>query len=288
MKIEELTDAIGAIDCKYVEEAELWHGAKKRLLLPGMLIPLAACLSLAVYGTHGLLNRRGAAESGESAAGAESAVEQSAEENGRKAAGNAWEGAGQETDGGAVTSGGLSDVAEPAGGQKQEADDSGTQIRVNEVKTFSSTIYDIASPERVEWFRAEELAQYYGTLVVPECLPEGLVPEGADEARYAVAYDGKDTVVDDNNTLTFSDESGRRALDISVRTVEQAGEVFSFADDGLAVSRVNGREVTIGHYRGKEGDDCFLAAFEVRGVLFTVRSTNLTEAELIDILSALA
>ncbi len=305
MKIEELTDAIGAIDLKYVEEAERWRGTKKRLLFRTM-IPLAACLCLVAYGIYGMPGRRGATGAGESAGGVESAAEQTAD--------NTWESAGQNADGGAAEAGGMADGAESGGGtpqtggtgQGQEADDlaagcaemaveegqkakeGATQIRLNEVQTFSSTIYDIAAPERVEWFQAEELAQYYGTVVVPERLPEGLVPEGADEARYAVAYDAKDKVVDDNNTLTFSDESGRRVLDISARTVERAGEVVSFADDGLAVSLINGREVTIGHYRGKDGDDYFLAVFEVCGVRFTVQSTNLTEAELADVLSMLA
>lgn len=316
MRIEELTDAIGAIDFRFVEEAEQWRGAKKRLPRFCTLIPLAACLCLAVYGTYGLLSRGGAAEPGEGAGGAKLTAEQAEEADGMKAADNAREGAGQDMGGSARASGSLADSAESAGGQKAEtggtgsavgqgtdgaaadsvemdaggeqtADGGGMQIRVNEVKTFSSTIYDIAAPERVEWFSASELARYYGTVVVPERLPAGLVPKNADEACYAVAYDAKDQVADDNNTLNFSDDNSGRTLDISVRTVEQAGEVISFADAGLEISLVNGREVTIGHYRGRDGEDCFLAIFDVGSVMFTVQSRNLTEAELVGILAGL-
>lgn len=335
MKIEELTDAIGAIDPKYVEEAERWRGAGVRRRCSRALLPLAACVCLALYGTYGLWNR-GAQRSGESAGGAESIAEEKAEKPadavpemdggaegaaGEQTAGAASGGAGQdlygeeaagaasdaagadrEKEGSAKTESSAADragpdAAEPGDGAGQEAVGE-TQIRVNEVETLSGTIYDVAEPDHVEWLSAAELGQYYGTTVVPERLPAGLVSvEGGAEgsgtsaesgaACYAVAYDAQGRVVNDNNTLTFSDWDGVRSLKISVRTVEQAGEVIAFVDSGLEISLVNGREVTIGHYSGRDGEDCFLALSQVGGVRFTVRSVNLTEAELAEVLSGL-
>lgn len=294
MKTGELTDAIGSIDFRFVEEAEKWEGTYRRPRRFKALLPLAACLCLAAAGgVYGLWDYAAGTGTGESAGGAESA----AEADGAGASGSG--GFSEETDGADVLAGasGRAEETDGAGidgaeaGQPEEnAGDTaggGTQIRVNEVEELSCTIYDGNAPERVEQFEAEELAGYYGTVVVPDRLPEGLALENASEAPYKVAYDAEDRVMDDNNTLSFSDESGSRKLEISVRTVEQAGEVVSFKDSGLRTSLVQGKKVTIGHYRETDGDDGYLAIFEAGGVIFTVRGRNLSEAEFVLVLSGL-
>lgn len=167
MNTDEMMDAIGKIDLKYVQEAEeyhakksggsaAWYGRYKRLL------PIAACLALVIVGSgvYGLLS---AGDGADKSGGADGAAMESAADAGASD-GGAMENAAEEP---APGDAGASDLY----AYSSQNNAAGERIYVNEITEMAVACYDIAGPVRTEYYSAGELEEYYGTRIVPGKLP---------------------------------------------------------------------------------------------------------------------
>lgn len=288
MRVEDLADALGAIDPLYVQEAERRNDAKQadaekirhRLTWGMMRFPVAACFCLMVAGSAFGIWRYGSLGSEDGTAGGmESAAENRADIAEESAA---TDSAGM-TEGNAEADGTdiVKDAAETGSGGYEIEE---TQIIVHEVEELSATYYDIAGPVTEQYFTAEELKDYYGVRILPKALPKGLPAAGELHQEYAIAYGEDGEVLSDNIKIAFA--NGDRELTISLRTME-SGEVISFAEPDLETSVIAGRNVTIGHYSlgtGTAEEDGYLAIFEKGGVTFTLQSRNLSKEEFLSVL----
>lgn len=161
MNTDEIMDAIGKIDLKYVQEAETYHaaGKGKRAVRYGRykrLLPAAACLALMIIGggAYGLWSAGGGAGA---AGGADSGALESAAEDGA-------------SDAAAPAEDGASDSYAAASGTNS----AGERIYVNETAELAVACYDIAGPVRLEYYSAGALEEYYGVKIVPQNLPGDL------------------------------------------------------------------------------------------------------------------
>lgn len=291
MRVEDLAEAMGEIDPVYVQEAERWNAAQQtgsekighRLTRGMQRFPVAACFCIMVAGSIlGIWSYGNSRSEDGTAGGMESAAENRADIAEESAA----------TDSAGMTEGnaeaGSTDIAKDAaetesGGYEIEE----TQIIIHEVEELSATYYDIAGPVTEQYFTAEELEAYYGVRFLPNILPKGLPTIGELHQEYAIAYGEDGEVLCDNIKIAFV--GGDRELTIALRTKE-SGEVIAFAEPDLEASVIAGRNVTIGHYRvgnGTTEEDGYLAIFEKGGVTFTLQSRNLSEEEILSVLTDL-
>lgn len=258
MRVEDLIDAIGAIDPVYVEEAENLVRVKesrpvslslRERIRAGkkVLLPLAACLCLIAAGSaYGLL----------------------------------WD------DGMLRRDQGMPGAAAGAGGVEESADG---RIVINEVEELCSVSIDRSEPASVQRLRPEELHTYFGVSVLPSELPEGYALTDVPKEGCEIGYDGDGRVSDDHILLTYEGASDGGSFTISVRTTE-SGNITSFAADDLAVSQLGGNDVTIAHYmEGTDGSqtDGYLAVFEKKHVIFTVQSRGMEEDDVLLVLRGL-
>lgn len=178
MNTDEMMDAIGKIDLKYVQEAEeyhakkrggsaAWYGRYKRLL------PAAACLALMIVGSgvYGLLS---AGDGADKSGGTDGVAMESAADAGASD-GGAVENAAEEA---ALEDAGASDLYANA----PQNNAAGERIYVNEITEMTVASYDIAGPVRTEYYSAGELEEYYGTRIVPQKLPGDLTAAAGDFA----------------------------------------------------------------------------------------------------------
>ena len=171
--------------------------------------------------------------------------------------------------------------ADEAGVEKAEED---TGLIFNEIREMESIAYDIAEPDQIVSYDAAGLEEYFGTKICPTSIPDGFI---LSDGVYHVGYDKAGEAVDDNNRLIYSDESGGRTLKIGVRTTE-SGIVTRFTDTHLATSLVHGITVTAGCYPiGQTGGYSYVAVFEKDGVIFTIESSGLTEQRFITVIGEL-
>ena len=141
-----------------------------------------------------------------------------------------------------------------------------------------------AEPYQIVSYDAAGLEEYFGTKICPTSIPDGFI---LSDGVYHVGYDKAGEAVDDNNSLIYSDESGERTLKIGVRTTE-SGIVTRFTDTHLATSLVHGITVTAGCYPiGQTGGYSYVAVFEKDGVIFTIESSGLTEQRFITVIGEL-
>ena len=307
MRVEDLIDAIGAIDPVWVEEAENWKRAETRHISfktmrekvragRKVLLPLAACLCLIVAGSaYGLF--RGAdyfsKDKGMSGGAAGSAADAGADGGMEESADSAADaGLPEAAAGGAADAG--APVQETDAGAEETGEAVGTSewgketIAINEVEELCSANIDMETPASVEYWLPEELAGYYGTDVLPEELPEGYGLVRIPAEGYVVGYDKDGALLDDHILLEYEGEEGG-FFTVSVRTTE-TGAITSFAADDLAVSGICGNEVTIGHYMEGTGEtltDGYLAVFEKKNVIFTVQSHGMGEEQFLAVLRGL-
>ena len=171
--------------------------------------------------------------------------------------------------------------ADEAGVETAEED---TGLIFNEIREMESIAYDMAEPDQVVSYDAAGLEEYFGTKICLTSIPDGL---SLSDDVYHVGYDKAGEAVDDNNGLIYSDESGERTLKIGVRTTE-SGIVTRFTDTHLATSLVHGITVTAGRYQsGQTGIYNYIAIFEKEGVVFTIESSGLTEQGFITVIGEL-
>ncbi|MCI8390060.1 MAG: DUF4367 domain-containing protein [Roseburia sp.] len=291
MRVEDLIDAIGAIDPVYVEEAENLVRVKesrpvslslRERIRAGkkVLLPLAACLCLIAAGSaYGLLWDDGMFRRDQGMPGAAAGaggVEESADAGVQdQAAGGGMEGS---ADGMAPEAG--------AGGVEESADG---RIVINEVEELCSVSIDRSEPASVQRLRPEELHTYFGVSVLPSELPEGYALTDVPKEGCEISYDGDGRVSDDHILLTYEGASDGGSFTISVRTTE-SGNITSFAADDLAVSQLGGNDVTIAHYMegtDENQTDGYLAVFEKKHVIFTVQSRGMEEDDVLLVLRGL-
>lgn len=272
MSVDQLVDAIGKINPKYVEEAEkeqnfaessVWaekkrhSGWKKQHTL---WLSLAACFGLLLLaGTTRILYIN-------LAPGADSAADTCYEE-----------------------SAGASDMAAESAAEEQMAEDAGStenvddlaleKIVINEWKEVASTqVGNMSTEINAKTVSADELEVYYGVKIFPKQLPEDLAMNAETQEDYYLYYDNTDNLVADENELFYQSKDGLRSLQITVSKL--TGET-DFAD--WEVSVIGGQEVVLLHWQGSQEEECYQAIYENAGVYFKVDSTNLTEAEMLGI-----
>ena len=222
MRVEDLIDAIGAIDPVWVEEAENWKRAETRHISfktmrekvragRKVLLPLAACLCLIVAGSaYGLF--RGAdyfsKDKGMSGGAAGSAADAGADGGMEESADSAADaGLPEAAAGGAADAG--APVQETDAGAEETGEAVGTSewgketIAINEVEELCSANIDMETPASVEYWLPEELAGYYGTDVLPEELPEGYGLVRIPAEGYVVGYDKDGALLDDHILLEY-------------------------------------------------------------------------------------
>lgn len=283
MKADDLIDAFGNIDPKYISDAEVEIKSKsqmKRIFYvirekfplekeqpAHITISAALCMTafVLIIGAGMFYGRIRDGYSGNSSMEHSSMESASADRDdnmdGSTAAGSADE----------------------AGVETAEED---TGLIFNEIREMESIAYDMAEPDQIISYDAAGLEEYFGTVICPASIPEDLVL--ADEkAVYHVGYDKDQNVVDDNNELVYSDEREERTLKIGVRTTE-SGIVTRFTETDLATSLVHGVTVTVGCYPvGQAGGYSYTAIFEKDGIIFTVESSGLTEEEFTTVIGEL-
>lgn len=316
MSLDKLMDAIGQIDPVYVEEAEQWKGeadqrrekrqkkaALRRRLLHGAL-PTAACLALILMGAFFVIQNGGGAK--KNADGSSCIENDYSNEDGAKKPGNPNSGAASEeknnqtaneTDkvGDVETVDGLDCFA----GQEYP-------ITMNEIKVIETTCVPEASAVAVtSTLSMEELQSYYGMAVQPSWLPEDMAlsdyrnpalqpewanqsngagqPDGSGQSVLQVGYDEAGNVVNDNNTLYYRDDTGKRELFLSVRTVE-AGWIASLGEGQWETTEIQDRPVLMGHYRDSTAADCYIAIFKKENVTFTIITKGFSKQELCKVL----
>lgn len=248
MRLDDLVDAIGKINPRYVKEAE--EGGKKKRISAPVWLSLAACLALVLTGSY-----LGLRFGGEAGGGAP---------EGSPAASGVPENQAAEADA-------VSDEAIDGAAAPEEA----PELIYNEIRELEYMIVDMEAPARIEQVDAEGLEAYFAVPILPEVLPEDLSLQAEE---FAIGYNEEGAAIDDNNELLYADASKERSLTVGVRTTE-SGEITRFADSDLETSEVCGVEVTAAHYRNGEKEDCYIAQFERGGVMFTVQSENLSEDE---------
>ena len=279
MKADDLIEAFGDIDPKYVTDAEMQVKSKRQIkkMLFGVrekfalekeqpayvTVGAALCMSaVALIVCAGMFYGR--IRDGYSGDAMESASATSDE----NMAGN--------------ISDGVSDEAE----LYLEGEEEDTSLIFNDISEVKSIVYDMEEPYKIASYNAAELEEYFGTKICPASIPEDLELSG-DKDAYHVGYDEDGNVVDDNNELIYSDESGKRTLKIGVRTTE-SGIVTRFADENLTTSVMNAITVTAGRYRtGQAGAENYIAIFEREGIIFTIESFGLTEKEFTTVIEEL-
>lgn len=296
MKMEELADAIGAIDPVYVEEAERWKradgksGAKRKNYRTWRLkriLPVAACLCVAAAGgIYGVWND-GSPRTEDSIVGSAEYAADSAAEGMESAAESAGLDSAEDTFSDASPEASAATAESPGEDLDMEAD--GMRVVINEIEELQAAVCDIAETAEERYFTAEELEEYYGVRLLPDSLPEGFTSGETAEKEYTVLYDENGKVINDNIKLSFRNNDTAGELDISVRTTE-SGEIISFAEPDPEISRIYGRDVTIGHYTARSGmieESAYLAIFKKGGVTFTLQGRNLSEEDFLGVLENL-
>lgn len=288
MKADDLIDAFGNIDPKYVSDAEVEIKSKsqmKRIFYvisekfplekeqpAHITISAAMCMTafVLIIGAGMFYGRIRDGYSGNSSMESNS-MEHSSMESASADRDDNMDGS---------TAAGSADEA---GVETAEED---TGLIFNEIREMESIAYDMAEPDQIVSYDVAGLEEYFGTVICPASVPEDLVLSD-EKAVYHVGYDKAQNVVDDNNELVYSDEREERTLKIGVRTTE-SGIVTRFTETDLDTSLVHGVTVTAGRYPiGQTDGYSYIAIFEKDGIIFTVESSGLTEEEFTTVIGEL-
>lgn len=290
MRLDDLMDAIGKIDLRFVKEAEdaSDYGSEEnkknsnrklfKFVRKNRILTVAACLAIVLVGGSAafLLTFRCGSSSQKSAdmTGAveetkNDAYEENAAENNAADAGAA--------DGG-VDTGGQTDTDGVA-----ETDEALTEeIHINEIDEVIGTAICMAEPSEIKELTVEEAEAYYGVRLMPQAIPEGLSYD--DTQTIQVGYTSDGTVMDDNNTLRFLDGDETARLKISARTTN-SGSITEFASDTLEKSVIGDTTLTIGY--DASGSGYYLAIYEKAGTIVTVEGTGISQDEMLAVLRSL-
>lgn len=289
MRLDDLVDAVGKIDLRFVKEAEdasdygneeKEQASKKKLfkfVRRNRILTAAACLAIILVGGSSaflLTFRCGSSQKSADMTGAveeakNSAYEENAAENNAADASTA--------DGG-VDTGGQTDTDGVAETDEALPED----IHINEIDQVIGTAICMAEPSEIKELTVEEAEAYYGVRLMPQTIPEGLSYD--DTFPIQVGYTSDGTVMDDNNTLRFLDGEETARLKISARTTN-SGTITEFASDSLETSVIGDTTLTIGY--DASGDGYYLAIYEKAGTTVTVEGTGISEDEMLTVLRAL-
>lgn len=295
MKTDDLLDAIGKMNPRYVREAEDKsdyedaaasgpgtlagdaHEKKKkqrRMKRRSLWLSAAACLCLLAAGGIYGLRQQGSSASADSAAGMEAALETDSGDDMDNAARMAQESAD------AVAESAEEERADASAESAEEED----IICINEITEVSGMVICMVEPASEQRMTLEEAEEYYGVRLMPEVLPEGIFCQ--EEDAFVIRYTEDGSVMDDNNQLIFQDAGGEIRLKIQARTTE-SDEITMFADEDLETSVIAGTPLTIGRSSWGEEESYYLAIYEKGDVTVTVQSYGIGEEELLAVLRSL-
>ena len=285
MRLDDLMDAIGKIDLRFVKEAEDasdYGNEEKEQASPKKLfkfvrrnriLTAAACLAIILVGGSSaflLTFRCGSSQKSADMTGAvEEAKNGAYEENAADAS---------SPDSGVDTGGGQTDTEGVAESDEALAE----EIHINEIDQVIGTAICMAEPSEIRELTVEEAEAYYGVRLMPQTIPEGLSYD--DTQPIQVGYTSDGTVMDDNNTLRFLDEDETARIKISARTTN-SGTITEFASDSLETSVIGDTTFTIGY--DASGDGYYLAIYEKAGTTVTVEGIGIGEGEMLTVLRAL-
>ena len=285
MRLDDLMDAIGKIDLRFVKEAEDasdYGNEEKEQASPKKLfkfvrrnriLTAAACLAIILVGGSSaflLTFRCGSSQKSADMTGAveeakNGAYEENAAENNAADASS--------PDSGVDTGGGQTDTEGVAESDEALAE----EIHINEIDQVIGTAICMAEPSEIRELTVEEAEAYYGVRLMPQTIPEGLSYD--DTQPIQVGYTS-----DDNNTLRFLDEDETARIKISARTTN-SGTITEFASDSLETSVIGDTTFTIGY--DASGDGYYLAIYEKAGTTVTVEGIGIGEGEMLTVLRAL-
>lgn len=247
MKLDDLVDAFGKINPKYVKEAEAGRKNRiKRLVHPAWLLA-AACFTLVLSSVIRLGYLR--------------------------------------TGGDGQFASGVMESADEMDGSVEAQQEN--RLNINEITELQSLNYDFAQPEYTRSMNVSELEEYFGIKISWGQLSKEFALMDDGQQIYSVDYDEDHQVINDNNRLEFADKTGGRKVSLSVRTVEAGEIVNlkdPYLEDSeiYGTKAVIGHWV-----RESSGVEFYIAVFEKEGVYFTVQTEKLTEDEMILILEEL-
>lgn len=292
MRLDDLMDAIGKIDLRFVKEAEdaSDYGMEEDRRNPGKklfsfvrrnrILTTAACLAMILVGGSAafLLTFRCGSSAPKDGSAAQYATGAAEDTKGdiyeESAADNAAK------DNGAADSAAKDDSAD-TGGQIESDMAAAEEIHINAINEVVSMEICMAQPDTVKEMTIEEAEEYYGLRIMPETLPEGVTCE---ENPLRVGYTKDGTVMDDNNSLNFLDADGTLRLSISARTTE-SGLITDFASDDLETSVIGNTTLLIGY--DSSGDGYYLVRYEKENVIVTVQGYGIGQEELLEVLRSL-
>ncbi len=289
MRLDDLMDAIGKIDLRFVKEAEdaSDYGTEEnkktsnrklfKFVRKNRILTAAACLAIILVGGSSaflLTFRCGSSQKSADMTGAveeakNGAYEENAAENNAADASTA--------DGG-VDTGGQTDTDGVTDTDEALAE----EIHINEIDQVIGTAICMAEPSEIKELTVEEAEDYYGVRLMPQTIPQGLIYD--DTQPIQVGYTSDGTVMDDNNTLRFLDEDETTRLKISARTTN-SGTITEFASDTLEKSVIGDTTLTIGY--DASGDGYYLAIYEKAGTIVTAEGTGISQEEMLTVLRSL-
>ena len=260
MKTDDLLDALGEADPRYIQEAEdvRYLGARKKHFMQ-----MAACVALLLIGgSYGMWQQY------ENATHTDVAKTESAE------TADTYE---------AVASDGdmTSDAAAPDGtAESAEEYEAAAQSTAGD----GNGIQEAAQPESaavIDWYFNEVEENYYGIKVIPDVIPDGYV-QTDEEKTYQIGYDADGNVIDDNCVIRYENSETAGWFTIRARSTD-IGEMTSYVSGGLKPMTVSGVKVTAAHYpAGSSGGtftDGYLATYKKNGVTVNVQSEGLSRDE---------
>lgn len=279
MKKDDLIDAIGKIDAKYVTEAEEELPVKK----PNIKIWLSAvaCVAILAISLRAFDFSGGSKDMAESADMVSQESAEDAELTADKAENEEEDQTGQEN----------AEMDQADGVMADTADELAADIVINEENSMSKTedLTQGAASENGFFDKKtmEELIAYYEYDVVPEKIPEDLTIQSTSDS-YGIWYEDqeKTKVLSDANTFVWENTSGNRSLSILITTEKK----FSYEDfaenDAYKSSDVNGKEVTVVRICQAENNH-LVAQYRSGSNYIEIDGMNLSEEEFKSILLGL-
>lgn len=293
MRVDDLIDAIGKIDPEYVKEAELdggetedrklSSGKKNRAAYRGkssyrVALSLAACMVLLLFaGTAARWHFHAGYESDS----AEFAMEaEDKNETAMMEEAVAEEGAAAETI--VEEAAEKEDTAEETADLAADSSVTGMVFVVNETNQSEGVLKEsVTSDRNVTALKKsrEELEDYYGVSFTDEMFPDDLSCQKDCEDAFVLYYDDTDNVVSDENTLNYVNEEKERSVSITLSRLAQWEKLSDYE-----TSVIQGQEMIICHYT-EENREYYAVFFERSGVHFKIKTENITETELKELLN---
>lgn len=159
-------------------------------------------------------------------------------------------------------------------------------VRFNEVSAPSAVTSGMAlAVEDYSPMTYEELLEYFAvSLPISDTFPY-LTLQNHDFGVYQSPNRG---IYFDGNVVMFTRKNGTGRIRIGLAKVSlHLYDIFKLTEEALVFTNVNGRELALFHYTGKEGEDCYYAEFLQGDVAFTVGSEALSAREYLQCLEVL-